>query len=242
MIASAARSTAPGLDLPPAFTWAAPPAGVPVHDCACETAPRPGAGTLTSRSGARVLELAVVLEPEEPLRFSRRAVLVGMAALADAVGACAPPEKPITLSYPDVIRFDGARIGGGRLAQPAGCGLEDVPGWLVFSAMLIASKAHAGDPGLTPESTALDEEGFEPGAAEAIVEGFARYLLLGFDDIRDRGFAEWSEAYRRWMPGGRSAALDACGNLRTGEGEAIELAPALARISWFDPGRGGPRL
>jgi hypothetical protein len=242
MIASAVRSPEPGFDLPPAFSWIAPPAGIAVHDFASRIAPQLGAGTLTSRAGETVLELAVVLEPEEPLREARRAILTCMAALAAAIGACAPPEKPVTLIYPDVIAFDAARLGGGRLAWPDGCGDDDVPDWLVFSAMLIASKAHAGDPGLTPDSTALDEEGFEPGAPDAMVEAFARYLLLAFDDLRDRGFAASSEAYRRWIPDGRDAALDAGGNLRTPKGDVLQLAPALAATSWLDPATGAPRL
>ncbi|NNM74808.1 biotin/lipoate--protein ligase family protein [Enterovirga aerilata] len=242
MTALALRTERPAPDLPPAFSWAAPPPGIPVHDFARDAAARLGAGSLTSRTGDRVLEFAVVLEPEERLRDARRSALVGMAALADAVGSAAPPEMPVAIRYPDVIEFDGARLGGGRLAWPESCGEEDVPDWLVFSAMLIASKRHAGDPGLTPDSTALDEEGFGPGAPDAIVEAFARYLLLGFDAVRDRGFAAWSDAYRRWMRDARTAWLDADGNLRTGTGEVVRLAQALADASWFDPGTGAPRL
>lgn len=242
MIASAARNAAPGFDLPPSFSWVAPRAGTPVHAFACEIAPRLGAGTLTSRIGPGHVELAVVLEPEEPLRLARRAVLTCMAALADAVGACAPPEKPVTLIYPDAIAFDGARLGGGRLAWPSGCREDEVPDWLVFSAMLIASKSHAGDPGLTPDSTALDEEGFEPGAPDAILEAFARYLLLGFDAVRDRGFAAWADRYRRWLPDGRTTRIDADGNLLPASGSRLELGPALAHLSWFDPQTGAPRL
>ncbi|MCJ2083789.1 biotin/lipoate--protein ligase family protein, partial [Methylobacterium sp. J-090] len=47
----------------------------------------------------------------------------------------------------------------GRLDWPKDCAEEAVPDWLVFSAMVIVSKSHLGDPGLTPDSTALDEEG-----------------------------------------------------------------------------------
>ena len=242
MIASAVRSSEPRLHLPPAFTWVAPAADAAVHDFACAIAPRLGADTLTSRAGERWLELAVVLEPEEPLRLARRAILPCMVALAEAVGACAPPEKPAALDYPDVIRFDGARLGGGRLAWPESCGEDEVPAWLVFSAMLIASKSHAGDPGLTPGTTALDEEGFEPDAPEAIVEAFARYLMLGFDAVRESGFEGWSDAYRRWLPEGRAVRIDAGGNLRPVEGPAIELAPALAGTAWLDPQTGAPRL
>ena len=242
MNASALRDPAPPAYLPPAFSWAAPPSGQPVHDFACEIAASLGAGTLTSRAGEAVLGIAIVLEPDEPLRQARLAILTCMSALADALGACAPPDKPVTLGWPDVIAFDAARIGGGRLGWPQGCSDDDVPDWLVFSAMLIASKAQAGDPGLTPGTTALDEEGFEPGVADQIVEAFARYLLLGFDALRDGGFGAAAKAYLRRLPDGRGCRIGADGGLWTDDGRHFELARALAEPSWFDPHTGAPRL
>jgi len=149
---------------------------------------------------------------------------------------------PVTLGWPDVIAFDGARIGGGRLGWPERCDENEVPDWLVFSAMLILSKKHAGDPGLTPGSTALDEEGFEPGAADAIVEAFARYLLLGFDTVRDGGFDAAVKAYMRRLPAGAGSRIASDGSLRTDEGTRLDLAPALAALSWFDSRTGAPRL
>ena len=242
MQASALRSPPPPLYLPPVFSWVAPPPGRAVHDFACDLAPSLGAGTLSSRSGEAVLEIAVVLEPDEPLRQGRRAILPCMSALADAVGACAPPEMPVTLGWPDVIAFDGARIGGGRLGWPEPCAEDEVPDWLVFSAMLIVSKKDAGDPGLTPGSTALDEEGFEPGASDAIVEAFARYLLLGFDGLRDGGFDVAAATYLRRLPAGGGSRIASDGGLWTDAGMRLDLAPALASPSWFDPRTGGPRL
>ncbi len=242
MQASALRSPAPPLYLPPVFSWVAPPPGRAVHDFACDIAPSLGAGTLSSRSGEAVLEIAVVLEPDEPLRQGRRAILTCMSALADAVGACAPPEMPVTLGWPDIIAFDGARIGGGRLGWPEGCAEEEVPDWLVFSAMLIASKKHAGDPGLTPGSTALDEEGFEPGAADGIVEAFARYLLLGFDAQDEHGFDAACAPYLRRVTHSEGSRIDAGGNLVSADGARLELAPALDAVAWFDAHTGAPRL
>jgi hypothetical protein len=141
-----------------------------------------------------------------------------------------------------VIAFNGARLGGGRLGWPDDCADDQVPEWLVFSAMLIASKRHAGDPGLTPNSTSLEEEGFEPDAPDEFVEAFGRYLMLAFAGVQERGFEGWSEAYRRWMPNRRTAQIDATGNLRAKDGSVVELAPALAPLAWLDPRTGTPRL
>ena len=81
-----------------------------------------GAGTLVYVGRFDLAEFAVVLEPDEPLRTARRAFYAGMAALADALAAHAPPEKPIAFDWPDAIRVDGGLVGGGRLAWPDGAG------------------------------------------------------------------------------------------------------------------------
>ena len=70
------------------------------------------------------------LEPEEPLAAARRAFYAGMNALADALAAHAPPERPITFDWPDAIRIDGVLVGGGRLGWPEGVAEDEVPpGW-----------------------------------------------------------------------------------------------------------------
>ena len=64
------------------------------------------------------------------MRTARRAIYAGLAALADALAAHAPPEKPINIVWPDAIRVDGGLVGGARLAWPADAD-EDAPprGW-----------------------------------------------------------------------------------------------------------------
>jgi len=214
-----------GLMLPPAFRpLRLPASGETAHDRACALARADGEapGTLVVGAGLKVVDLAVVLAPEEPLAIARRVGLVGLTALAEAVGSHAPPDKPVTLDADGTLFFDRARLGGGRLAWAGPCAEDAVPDWLVFSAMLIASKREAGDPGHTPDSTSLEEEGFEAGA-DALIESFARHLL--------RGLSFWAED-------GPAAAL---ARARA----TLDADPALLRLDgtgWFDPARGGPRL
>jgi hypothetical protein len=66
--------------------------------------------------------------------------------------------------------------------------------------------------------------------------------MLAFAGVQERGFEGWSEAYRRWMPDGRTAQIDEGGNLRIEGGSVVELAPALAPVAWLDPQTGTPRL
>ncbi|TNC11975.1 hypothetical protein FF100_17165 [Methylobacterium terricola] len=213
------------LMLPPAFRplRLAATAGT-AHDraCALAQADHEAAGTLVVGARPGVVDLAVVLAPEEPLAIARRAGLVGLTALAEAVGSVAPPDKPVILDSAGTLVFDRARLGGGRLAWPEACPEEAVPDWLVFSAMLIASKRDAGDPGHTPESTSLEEEGFEA-SADALVESFARHLL--------RGLSLWAE------DGPAASVARARDYLDAADGPLT-----LDGTGWFDPARGGPRL
>ena len=105
-----------------------------------------GAGTLVYVGRFDLAEFAVVLEPDEPLRTARRAFYAGMAALADALLAHAPPEKPIAFDWPDAIRVDRGLVGGGRLAWPDGPE-DEPPDWLVFGGMIRTVSMAEGEPG-----------------------------------------------------------------------------------------------
>ncbi|MCJ2037329.1 biotin/lipoate--protein ligase family protein [Methylobacterium sp. J-068] len=239
---------APGpLALPPAFTAIvlAPPADAVSNAVAIARRDGPeAAGTLVLVDRADVLDLAVVLAPEEPLASARRAFLAGMSALADAVGAHGPPEMPLTFVWPDGLTFDGARLGGGRLVWPEDCAEDEVPDWLVFSGMLIVSKTGAGDPGLTPDSTALDEEGFPAGIRPLLVESFARNLIRAFDLWAEDGFPALAAHYLAHLPTPRGVAarIDARGDVVLGETERWPLASLLREAAWRDPETGTVRL
>src|SRR6187455_3217152 len=104
---------APELALPPPFTAIRLPEVGDAFAHAVAIAPEQGAGTLTYVGRFDLAEFAVVLEPDEPLRSARRALYLGMTALADALLALAPPEKPLAIDWPDAIRVDGGLVGGG---------------------------------------------------------------------------------------------------------------------------------
>src|SRR5581483_1855393 len=114
-------------------------------------------------------------------RSSRRIFYAGMSALADALAAAAPPEKPIAIAWPDAIHIDGGLIGGGRLGWPAGLEEGEVPPWLVFGATIRTVFAAAMEPGLHALATTLEDEGFGEFGAEALAERFARYLMAAID-------------------------------------------------------------
>jgi hypothetical protein len=245
MSVSAAASLRRPLDLPPPYSLVTLRETGDAFAHACRIAPEAGAGTLVRVGRFDVVEFALVLEPEDPLAPARRAFFAGMAALADALGSVSPPQREVSFDWPDTILFDRARIGGGRLGWPADCAEDEVPGWLVFAASLVVARIGAGDPGLTPLSTSLEDEAFEQ-SADAILEAFGRYLMVAFDAWRDEGFGPIAARYlaRLSLPGERR--LDENGDLIVGAPSEsplrLPLLPALSEPAWLDPASRGPRL
>jgi hypothetical protein len=235
------------LDLPPPFTLVTLREAGDACRRAAEIAPETGAGTLVYVGRFDLAEFAVVLEPDEPLRNARRAFYAGMAALGDALAAHAPPEKPIVFEWPGAVLVDGGLVGGARLAWPQGAN-EEVPApWLVFGAM-IRTVSLTAEPGLTPLSAALEDEGFDDVGSGRLVEGFARHLMVAFDSWQESGFAAIERSYLpRLVPEkGARHDIDENGDLIVrwvgpGDPERRSLVAAMAAPAWLDPATGGPR-
>jgi hypothetical protein len=239
---------APVLDLPPPFRAVALREVGDAFAHAKRIAADAGAGTLVHVGRFDVVEFAVVLEPEEPLRTARRALYAGLAALADALAASAPPEKPISHDWPDAIRIDGGLIGGARLGWPAGADENAPPPWLVFGAMIRTATMGVPEPGLYPLAAALEAEGFDTGSGR-LLEGFARHLMVVVDAWQQHGFADVAGSYlSRLAPeSGVWRDLDENGDIlvrRLGRAgvERRSLLPALSRTSWLDSATGAPLL
>jgi biotin-(acetyl-CoA carboxylase) ligase len=238
---------AAGLDLPPPFR---PIALREVGDAfahAKRIAADSGAGTLVHVGRFDLIEFAVVLEPDEPLHTARRALYAGLSALADALAAHAPPEKPISFDWPDAIRVNGGRVGGARLAWPAGAQEDAHPLWLVFAATIRTVAMGEREAALHPFATGLDAEGFDL-SSRGLLEGFARHFMVAVDAWEQEGFTEVAKRYlsRLRSEKGRGSAIDDNGDLLTRrEGKIVErrpLVPALAAPSWLDPTTGEPLL
>jgi biotin-(acetyl-CoA carboxylase) ligase len=235
------------LDLPPAFRLVTLREVGDAFAHAKANAAELGAGTLVFVGRFDLAEFAVVLEPDEPLRTARRAFYAGMAALADALVAHAPPEKPIACVWPDAVYVDYGLVGGAQFAWSDGP--EDEPAeWLVFGGMIRTVSMAEGDPGLRPLSAALEEEGFDDLGSGALVEGFARHLMVHVDAWKEYGFSAVAKSYlsRLEPENGVRRDIDDNGDLlvrRVGktEVERRRLIPALAVPTWLDPATRGPK-
>lgn len=206
---------------------------------AAHLAPTEGAGTLVVHQSPGLLAFAVVLEPEQPLHEAQMAFTLGMVALGDALAAHCPPERAVRLNWPDEIRFDKARLGGGRFSIAPDTGPDDVPDWLVFGAELIADRDHLDSPGLFPESISLKEEVFDP--AEDIISTFASYMMLYFDRWAHDGIESVTNRYLmridppllrgvRRIEGDRLVEITPAG----GGKRSDPLLQALGKTGWRD--------
>jgi len=231
--------------LPPGFSLVALRESGDAFAHACAIAAEAGAATLVWTRRFDIIEFAVVLEPENPLREARLAHYLAMNALADALAVHSPPERPILFRWPDALIYDLGLIGGGRLAWPEGCGEDEVPDWIVFGAMLRATT-------MTPfalgqSGVGMAEEGFEEVDAVDLIEAFARHLMLGVTHWQADGP---KAAARRWLdrldkvvgtrhgiePNGDLVATTQAGT------ERRSLNEALTRVDWLDRESGGPKL
>jgi biotin-(acetyl-CoA carboxylase) ligase len=237
------------LDLPPPFTQVTLREAGDAFAHAMDVAPAKGAGTLVYVGRFDLAEFAVVLEPDEPLRTARRAIYAGMVALSDALLTYAPPEKLVTIDWPDAIRIDGGLVGGGRIGWPKGAPEDDPPPWMVFGAMIRTVSMTGEEPGVHPLASALEQEGFDDVGAAKIAESFARHLMVATDAWQTNGFAGVAKEFLQRLPreGSVSRRIDDNGDLltrRIGKAETGRqpLLPALSAPSWLDPKTGGPRL
>jgi len=238
----------PALDLPPPFRLVALREVGDAFAHAKGIAAEAGAGTLVHVGRFDLVEFAVVLEPEEPLRTARRAFYAGQVALRDALLVHAPPERAITFAWPDAIHVDGGLIGGGRLAWPAEADEDEPPEWLVFGAMVRTVAMGEKEAGLRPLGAALDEEGFDDLGSGRLVESFSRHLMVAVDAWQSNEFATVTKNYLDWLTLEKGAipSIDGKGDLLMRwrgqhEPDRHSLVEALARPSWLDPATGGPR-
>jgi len=225
--------------LPPPYTshWLA---SGDVFEAACQRAFDEGAGALichrsTGQGKPGRLDFAVVLEPNMPLAEARKALLVGMVALADAVAAHAPPERDIRFEWPTGLVLDGSRLGGMRVAIAPDTQEDSAPDWMVLGIELIADRDHLDQAGSHPGSVSLKEEEFSDPLA--IIESFGAHLMLYFDRWTHGGFETIGQDYAGRLT--ESAALGDAGE-RVLNGEAESLEAGLAQAAWRDAN--GPSL
>ncbi|MDO5658771.1 MAG: biotin/lipoate--protein ligase family protein [Paracoccus sp. (in: a-proteobacteria)] len=196
---------------------------------ACAEAVTLGAGALLwswrrgDATGPGLLELALILEPEEPLAEARLGFVAAMAALSEAIASHAPPERAIEIDHPARLIFDKMDLGTARLAH-APAAEDTAPDWMVFAATLTADRDHLAEQGAAPGATSLAEEGFTD--PPAVVESFAAWFMLYLDRWKHQGAAAMIAPYADRLGGGW--VMEADGTFRRGPAQ-VTLAAALRK-------------
>ena len=112
--------------------------------------------------------------------------------------------------------------------------------------MIRTASATGVDPGVTPDITALDQEGFAEISSNHVVESFARNFMRKLDSWQEHGFGVVTKSYfeRLSRESGQHSEIDGNGDLlihRTTDGpERMSLVAGLASPSWLDIGNMGP--
>lgn len=221
---------------------------------ACERAARGelGAGDVVwSRNKARV-EAAIILEPEVGLETAAQMLPLAMVALGDCLGSLCPPQVGVTFIWPNTVCLNGAPAGELRAAA-APAGDDGVPPWMVVG-LDLRHRREAGDPepGETPDTTWLSEEGGGELTRTEIIESYCRHFLTWMNIWSDDGFrpvhdswlyrAEQADGEVELTHAGETVSgaflgLDESGNLLVKQGNGGTRALLLAEV--FEPGGPG---
>ena len=180
-------------DLPPLLRGLAT-AGDPFEGARQEAARGCDAGLVLHRLTGEAMEAALVLAPEVPLADAVAMLPACGVGLQNALGALAPPEVAVRLTWGGELRVNGAACGALRAAA-ASREAGEVPGWLVVG-LAVEIGAPGEAPGERPGQTCLAEEGCGEIGAARLLESWSRHALTWIHRWDTEGprplHAEWS--------------------------------------------------
>jgi len=140
------------------------------------------------------LRAAIVFAPEIPLEQAMAVLPTCGIGLQNALGALAPPEVAVQLTWPGDIIVNGGKAGRLRAAASSNEPAE-IPDWLIIGLELQLIPRSANDSGLTPDMTSLFEEGCNEISPLRLLESWARHTLVWVNHLGEEGpaslHAEW---------------------------------------------------
>lgn len=153
------------------------------------------AGLVVHDVNSAWLKAAVVLAPETALEDSMAMVFAAALGFSDALGALAPPEVAVHLTWPDGIRVNGARCGR-LLAASSTEDREAVPDWLVLGLDVPIKFSGKEEPGLTPDETSLIMEGCGEIDPFNLLESWSRHMLVWINTWETAGMSRLHTEWR----------------------------------------------
>lgn len=152
------------------------------------------AGLVCYNIGASELRAAVVFAPEVPLQKAMTVLVACGIGFQNALGALAPPEVAVHLTWQGGLEINGARCGRLRVAA-SDTDAKAVPDWIVIGLELPLIPPSGAVPGDTPDQTSLFEEGCADVDPGLLIEAWIRHLLPWVNRMEEDGakglHAEW---------------------------------------------------
>lgn len=165
------------------------------------------AGDLIWSTATKRAECAIVLEPDIPRSQTLAMVPLAMVAVADSLGAIAPPNLAITFGWPNKIFANGALVGEIKMEFPAHLNstqksqTSSPPDFAILSMNIEieseqSSSIKQQEPGDNLTNTVLHEEGCGEIDRTKIIESWSRHFLTWLDSWEQEGFKAVQE---NWM-------------------------------------------
>ncbi len=140
------------------------------------------------------LAAAIVFAPEVPLEDAMAMLPACGIGFQNALGALAPPEVGVYLTWDGGILVNGAACGHLRVAA-ATSDPKAEPDWLVVGLEVPLIPEDPDAPGATPDQTSLFEEGCVDVSPPRLLESWTRHTLVWINRWSEEGprplHAEW---------------------------------------------------
>ena len=174
------------------------------------------AGLIVYAIAAERLAAAMVFAPEVALEDAVAMLPACGVGFQNALGALAPPEVAVHLTWEGGILVNGAACGRLRAAA-ATADPDAVPGWLAVGLEVPLIPDDPDAPGAEPDRTSLYEEGCVEVAPARLLEAWSRHTLVWINRWAEEGVAplhaEWRGLAHRM---GEEIALDRPGGAMHG--------------------------
>jgi biotin-(acetyl-CoA carboxylase) ligase len=156
-----------------------------------------GAGDLFWFHHKGRVNIAIVLEPEVNRKRALEMLPLVMVALSDCLAVLLPPQVAVQFRECREIIVNGGVAGNIKSAISKVHKETDVPDWIVLAIKVRLNREETDEePGLQPDVTTLDEEGWEDVSQIRFIETFARHFLSWLAAWDDNGFATVARAWK----------------------------------------------
>lgn len=182
------------------------------------------AGTIVYNLAGANLEAAIILAPEVRCTQAMAMLPVCGIGFQNALGALAPPEVAVHLTWDGTILVNGARCGA-LTARAAPCPIDQIPDWLIIG-LTVPLWSASDAPGDTPDMTALFDEGCTDISAADLTAAWARHTLVWINRWMEDGTrGVHSEFSGLWHKDDGDLGLDPDLGLLRKSGDATTLTP-----------------